>query len=147
MVFHRARLKPNNTNDIIMDGNILTKVNSAKYLGIIIDHKLNWIDYIAYVKNKISKVIGIIYKARSVLNKTSLVSLYYFYVYPYLTYCIEAWGCAMQTHLYPLFLLQKKIIRLITFLPYLAHTGPIFFNVQLFLLEKIFFQQSWFSNV
>ena len=37
-VFHRARLKPNNNNDIINDGNILTKVNSAKYLGVIIDH-------------------------------------------------------------------------------------------------------------
>ena len=70
MVFHRARLKPNNNNDIIMVGNILTKVNSAKYLGVIIDHKLNWIDHIAYVKNKISKDIGIIYKARSVLSKT-----------------------------------------------------------------------------
>ena len=59
--FYPERLfKPNNNNDIIMDGNILTKVNSAKYLGVIIDHKLNCIDYIAYVKNKISKGIGII---------------------------------------------------------------------------------------
>ena len=30
-----------------MDGNILTKVNSAKYLGVITDQKLNWIDHIA----------------------------------------------------------------------------------------------------
>ena len=48
--------------------------------------------------------------AISLLSKTSLVSLYYSYVYPYLTYRIEAWGCAMQTHLHPLFLLQKKIL-------------------------------------
>ena len=124
-----------------MEGNILTKINSAKYLGIIIDYKLNWIDHIAYVKNKISKGIGIIYKARSVLSKTSLVSLYYSYVYPYLTYCNEAWGCAMQTHLHPLFLLQKKIIRLITFSTYLAHTCPIFLNLQLLPLEKRFFSR------
>ena len=97
MVFHRARLKPNNNNDIIMDGNILTDVKSAKYLGVIADHILNWIDHIAYVENKISKGIGIIYKARSVLSKTSC-SLLYLYVYPYLTYCIEDWECAMQTH-------------------------------------------------
>ena len=58
-----------------MDGNILTKVNSAKHLCIIIDHKLNWIDHIAYVKNKISKGIGIIYKTRSVLSKTNLVTV------------------------------------------------------------------------
>ena len=37
MVFHRARPKPNNNNNIMMDGNVLTKVNSAKYLGVIID--------------------------------------------------------------------------------------------------------------
>ena len=47
----------------------------------------------------------------------------------------------MQTHLHPLFLLQKKIIRLITFSPYLAHTGPIFLNLQLLPLEKIYFSR------
>ena len=35
----------------------LNKVNSAKYLGVIIDRRLNWIDHIAYIKNKISKGI------------------------------------------------------------------------------------------
>ena len=33
-----------------MDNHILTKVNSIKYLGIIVDHKLNWLDHITYVK-------------------------------------------------------------------------------------------------
>ena len=48
MVFHRARLKTidNSSMDIIMDNHILTKVNSIKYLGIIVDHKLNWLDHI-----------------------------------------------------------------------------------------------------
>ena len=90
-------------------------------------------------KTKFKKGIGIIEKAISVLSKTSIVSLYYSYVYPYLAYCIEAWGCVMQTHLHPLFLLQKKFIRLIAFSPYLAHTDPIFLNLQLLPLQKIFF--------
>ena len=47
-VFHRSRLKSNNNADIMIDGSTLTKVNSAKYLGVSIDHKLNWIDHIAY---------------------------------------------------------------------------------------------------
>ena len=57
MMFHRAILKPNNNTDIIMDGNILTNVNSAKYLDVIIDHILNWIDHIAYVKAKFQKAL------------------------------------------------------------------------------------------
>ena len=32
----------------------------------------------------------------------------YAYIYPYMTYCIEVWGCASQTQLNCLFLLQKK---------------------------------------
>ena len=108
MVFHRARLKSANCNDLVIDNTSITRVYSAKYLGIIIDVKFNWIEHITYIKNNISKAIGIMYKARQYLNNSSLVNLYYSYVYPYLTYCIEVWGCAYPTHLQFLFLLQKK---------------------------------------
>ena len=53
---------------IFLCADLLNKVNSVKYLGIIIDHKLNWIDHIAYIKNNISKGIGIIYRARNFLK-------------------------------------------------------------------------------
>ena len=99
------------------------------YLGVIVDHKLNWIDHITYVKNKISKGIGIMYKARRYLNKVSLKNLYYAYIYPYFTYCIEVWGPAAKCHLNSLSLLQKKIFRIMTFSPYLAHTAPIFIDL------------------
>ena len=127
MVFHRARLKTigNSSMDIIMDNQVLTKVNSTKYLGIIVDHKLNWIDHITYVKAKISKGIGIMYKARKYLNKNTLKNLYHAYIYPYLTYCVEAWGCASKCHLNSLFLLQKKILRIMTFSPYLCTYRPL----------------------
>ena len=70
LVFHRVRLKTidNSSMDIIMDNQILTKVNSIKYLGIIVDHKLNWLNHITYVRAKISKGIGIMYKARKYQN-------------------------------------------------------------------------------
>ena len=140
MVFHRARLKTidNSSMDIIMDNHILTKVNSIKYLGIIVDHKLNWLDHITYVKAKISKGIGIMYKARKYLNKNSLKNLYHAYIYPYFTYCVEACGCASKCHLNSLFLLQKKILRIMTFSPYLAHTDPLFKNLEILPIDKIF---------
>ena len=75
------------------------------------------------------------YKARQYLNKSSLVNLYYSYVYPYLTYCIEVWGCAYPPHLQCLFFLQKKIF---TFSLYLAHTEPLFMSMEILTLEKIF---------
>ena len=60
-----------------------------------------------------------------------LIMLYHAYIFPYMTYCIEVWGCASQTQLNCLFLLQKKIIRIMSFSHYLAHTViPIHFSYQ-----------------
>ena len=48
------------------------------------------------------------YKARQFLSKRALLNLYYAYINPYMTYCIEVWGCASQTQLTCIFLLQKN---------------------------------------
>ena len=45
------------------------------------------------------KSIGIMYIARQFLTKKALLMLYYAYIYPYMTYCIEVWGHASQTQL------------------------------------------------
>ena len=47
MIFHRSRIKSNVINRVVIDNHQLTQVNSAKYLGVIIDHKLNWIEHIS----------------------------------------------------------------------------------------------------
>ena len=88
MIFHRSRIKPNVINKVVIDNHRLIQVNSVKYLGVIIDHKLNWIEHISYVKSKKSKGIGIMYKARQFLTKKALLMLYHAYIYPYKLYDI-----------------------------------------------------------
>ena len=50
MIFHRSRIKSNYIGSILLDSAKLIKVDYVKYLCVIIDHKLNWIEHIAYVK-------------------------------------------------------------------------------------------------
>ena len=90
MVFHRARLKP--TKDVMIRQNKIAFTKSTKFLGIIIDDKLKWTEHINYVKNKMSKSSGILFKVRNCLDKNTLKQLYYLFVYPYLIYGIEIWG-------------------------------------------------------
>ena len=78
------------------------------------------------------------YKARPYLDKKSLANLYHTYIYPYLIYCIEIWGNAASCHLQPLFLIQKKIVRIIKFSDYLAHTEPIFKELKVLPLDKLY---------
>ena len=84
LVFHRARIKINITAVVIMNDTLLNRANQVKYLGIIIDHKLNWVQHITYVKNKIAKGIDIMYKASRFLSKVCLTNLYHTYIYHYL---------------------------------------------------------------
>ena len=52
-MFHRTRIKDDH-QPIIIDGNTITYTKNTKFLGVIIDHKLNWSDHILCIKNKIS---------------------------------------------------------------------------------------------
>ena len=43
--FHSSRIKSNSIGSIIIDSSKLIKVDYVKYLGVIIDRKLNWIEH------------------------------------------------------------------------------------------------------
>ena len=64
------------------------------------------------------------------LNCRTLVSLYYFFIYPYLMYCIEIWDGAVTTNKDVLIKLQNKIVQTIGSAPYNTHTTPILKNLK-----------------
>ena len=142
MMFHRTRIKHKAPeNKVHISGNNIVCVNNTKFLGLIIDSKLNWSDHITYIKNKISKSIGILTKIRRFLDKKTLRNLYYSFVYPYLIYCVEVWGNAHDTYLDPLIKLQKKCVRVITFSYYLEHTTPLFEQLDILSFKKLVIQR------
>ncbi len=138
MLFGLTR-KRTTTNEILCINNeVISKVESTKFLGIIIDFKLCWAEHIHYIKSKISKGIGILCRARKVLKRSTLLSLYYCFIYPYFTYCIEVWGGACDNLLFPLFKLQKKILRIILSSSFRAHTAPLFVELEILQLHKVY---------
>ena len=81
MIFHRARIKlPDTDYPIIMNNSPLSNIKNHKYLGVILDSKMSWIQHISYVKNKVAKGIGIMFKARTYLDRRSLINLSIFRV-------------------------------------------------------------------
>ena len=75
-----------NMDCISIDGHKIEEVTQTKFLGVIIDNKLNWHAHCEYICGKISKDIGIIIKARKVFNETTLLSLYNSLILPYVSY-------------------------------------------------------------
>ena len=93
---------------INIEGHIINEVDSTKFLGIYLDNKLNWKKHIAYVSGKVARGIGLIIKARKLLNSDALITLYYSFIFPYLSYCNHIWGATYATNLQKLVIQQKK---------------------------------------
>ena len=110
---------------------VIERVKSTKFLGVMIDDNLNWKMHISHVKSKLSKSIAIIYKSKFILSQESLYLLYCTLFLPYLTYCLEIWGSSYVTNINPLFILQKKIIRIVSNCSYKSHTNELFYNLKI----------------
>ena len=102
-------------------------VNFTYFLGVVIDSKLNWSEHVKYIKNKMLKETGIIYKMRKYFKKSTLSNMYYSFIFPYLSYCIEVWGNASTCFTDTVLKLQKRAVRILISSNYKAHTEPIFF--------------------
>ena len=104
--------KINTEKLVIKFGNeSIDRVQSSKFLGVIIDDQLSWKQHTNHIKNKISKSIGIISKARKHLNKDALKTLYYAFVYPLILYCSIIWGNCYLLDLKPILKIQKIAVR------------------------------------
>jgi hypothetical protein len=93
---------------------------------------------ISYVARKISKSVGIIYKASFFLFKSTLRKLYFSLVYPYLQYCKTVWDSTYPTNLNRIILLQKHIIRILDKQPFDAHTDPLFIKLKILKFDWIY---------
>jgi hypothetical protein len=123
-------LPVNNTN--------ISFTENTKFLGVIIDNKLNWSSHIQYIASKISKTMGILFRARDKLFTENLVSLYNTLVLPYLTYCIVVWGYTYNKYRSSLVKLQNKIVRIITFSKYDAHTDVLFKRLNILKFDSLY---------
>ena len=106
--------KPLFCENLEIRGGCIQQDRKTKFRGVIVDEKFTWADHIQYIRTKIAKGLGIICKAKKLLNSQTLHMLYYCFVYPYLDYCIKVWGDSFKTYMQTLVSLQRKVLRIIT---------------------------------
>ena len=56
----------------------------------------SWKNYVQFTENKVSKNIGISYKAWDRLSKESFMLLYYAYIHTYVNYANLAWSSTIR---------------------------------------------------
>jgi len=83
------------------------------------------------LKQKIAKNTGVIARLRYCVPRAVLLMLYHSLIEPYLYYCNIVWATRPSTALNELFRYQKKVIRIMTFSHWQAHSEPIFIKLEI----------------
>ena len=114
MVFQN-RFVVHNFSPVSMGNKVMKRVQSTKFLGVIIDENLNWKEHISYIFLCPSKTCGILYRVRDKLTSEAMLSLYYSLCYSKIIYCISVWGSTWPSFLDRVSKAQKAILRVMTF--------------------------------
>ena len=133
MTFHRAQKKVNQLT-LKLNGQNIEMVSSFNFLGIILDQSLSWKKHVSMVTNKISKTIGILYRLKDIFPENILLTIYQSLIASHMNYGLLVWG--IECH--RLEKVQKKALRLITNSKYIAHTNPLFCQLNLLKIKDIF---------
>ena len=91
-------------NGYIFFGNdSLENVSTMKFLGVIFDQKLAFVDHLNHITSRAASKLGIIRKASHIYANTNInLTCFRSFVLPLLEYCSPVWTCASDPNLHSL---------------------------------------------
>ena len=110
---------------------------SVKYLGVTLDHFLNWNINTNNLCSKLSSANGVISKLRYFLPLSTLIQIYYALFFSHLNYSCQIWGQNFNHNVERMFILQKRCLRLITFSDFNAPSSKIFARLNLLKVSDL----------
>ena len=112
--------KPSRSDNSAIEDEILTlnnivikKVAETKFLGVIIDDQLSWKAHIQSLNSKLKCEIGKLCRIRHVIPEKHHKELYHTLFESHLRFGISVWGGVSNNRLEPIFVTQKKCIRIL----------------------------------
>jgi hypothetical protein len=94
-----------------MNNRPIEQEHVAKFLGVLVDDRLQWTHHIKSLSTKIHRNCGILYRMKGILPQSAMLVLYHSFIQSHLNYCSLIWGMGSKNSLKTLFVGQKKAIR------------------------------------
>lgn len=115
VIFHKYAISP--PGRLLLNNDPIPWADNYKYLGVILDSKLNWRPQIADLirKSKAAKgSLRYLFTRSSRLSLKNKLLLFKTCIRPIMTYGCIVWGCTAATNLQKLQVIQNKMLKLCT---------------------------------
>ena len=138
IIFHSSSINVSSGSDIRIGKKYIKRVKFVKFLGLLLDEHLSWKYHLSELSKKLAKTCGMFFKIRNLLPLDVLICLYNALFLSFLQYGLIVWGQTYASYVDPIFKLQKKAVRAISFQPRMSPSLPIFNDFKLLKLFEIF---------
>lgn len=114
-------------------------VDEIKYLGVHVDHNLNWKKHINSLTKDFNGLLRKFYLLRKLCPTYITRGVYFALAQSKLQYGIACWGGTYESTLKPVITLQKHIIRVIYNKSRFSSSWPIFVNSRILPLRHLYY--------
>ena len=111
------------------------QIERIEFIGYYLDSCLTWKHHIDMVANKVSGIIGILYRLKHCYPQYILLTIYNSLIVSHFNYGLLNSGTKIK--------LQQKSIRLITNCNYRAHTEPLFKQLNTLKIKDMFYMKMY----
>ena len=109
MIFSRSKVDL--PCPLIISQRPIERQEETRFLGVIVDEKLNWSRHVKTILSKMSRYVGIMYKIKKLLPLTARLQIYHSFIQSHINYCSLVWGFCCKSNIESIFIKQKKGMR------------------------------------
>lgn len=116
----------------------MSRVDNAKYLGVIFDQHMRWDTQVEHVTNRLKKLIPICMEVRRWITQKTVRTLYFALIYSIMQYGIIAWGSIAASNAKPLIIAQKLLLKILLRKPRVFSSILLFELINVISFEMMF---------
>ena len=138
-IFHTKKARiPEICNHLTFNDTTIHRVETSKYLGMVLDDTLTWKPHIKYVTDQLVKYTGIFKLISKLIPKACKKQLYYTNVYSRVLYGIEVYGQANSGQIKKIQVMQNRLLKILYQMDWLTPTYTLHKNLFLLTIKDIF---------
>lgn len=120
----------------------LQRVDSIKYLDVMIDKNLNFNIHTDLLSKRVRKLIFIFKNLRRVADAKVLKAVYFALCQSLLTYCITIWGGASKSAMIKVERAQRAVLKVAHSLPFFHPTSDLYKKCKVLTVRQLFVIQT-----
>ena len=122
---------------ISINESTISKSESVRYLGLLIDDKLNWSAHTREISLQLTRCYKMLYLIRNYVAEQTLIMLFYNFAHS-LSYGIVVWGTAAKKYLHEVELKSNNIVQTITWNKKFSHVRQLYKKMNLLKLKDVY---------